>query len=311
MLAGQRADVEQPRFDLFEPRRVERQGVGRAGDAVFGVARLDHRAVERCQGLGQQGMVGRAALDPPRRLAQQRDGALRPAEQFVEAAQRFAGLHARLHRGPLFGQASLLAVFGREAFDLLARMLEIVAVALGVRRGGARLEQRGFEARDGGPGALDRTRLELAEGVEQRAMAARIEQAAIVVLAVDLDQQIAKLADQSRRNSSRPDEGAAAAVAFQCSADDQRFAGLGIDPLFAKDGMNRMARRKRDLGGDRRLTLAGPDETGIGAGAKRQAERVEQDRLARAGFAGEHAEPGLELELEPVDQHDVVDGELP
>ena len=40
-------------------------------------------------------------------------------------------------------------------------------------------------------------------------------------------------------------------------------------------------------------------------------ERIEQDRLARAGLAGEHAKAGLELELEPLDEHDIVDGELP
>ena len=46
-------------------------------------------------------------------------------------------------------------------------------------------------------------------------------------------------------------------------------------------------------------------------GAEREPEGVEQDRLARAGLAGQHAEPRLELELELFDQHDIVDGELP
>ncbi len=57
--------------------------------------------------------------------------------------------------------------------------------------------------------------------------------------------------------------------------------------------------------------LAAADQPGVGARAERQPERIEQDRLAGAGLAGEHAQPGVELELELVDEHDVADGELP
>ena len=41
-----------------------------------------------------------------------------------------------------------------------------------------------------------------------------------------------------------------------------------------------------------------------------EAESIEQDRLARAGLAGEHAEPRPERQVERFDQHDVADGEL-
>ena len=40
VLAGEAADVEQPRLDLLQPRGIEGERVGRAGDPVLGLARL-------------------------------------------------------------------------------------------------------------------------------------------------------------------------------------------------------------------------------------------------------------------------------
>ena len=53
VLACEAANVEQARLRRFQPCRVERQGVCRSGDLVFGVARLDQRAVECSQCFGQ------------------------------------------------------------------------------------------------------------------------------------------------------------------------------------------------------------------------------------------------------------------
>ena len=72
-----------------------------------------------------------------------------------------------------------------------------------------------------------------------------------------------------------------------------------------------MAGGKLDLGADAGRGLPGADQPGVGRAPERQAERIEQDRLARPGLAGQRAKPRLELELEPVDQHHIVDDELP
>ena len=119
MLAREPANVEQPRLGRFEPRRIERQRVGGASDPVLGLARLDHRPVERRQRLGQQGMVGGAALDPPRR---QREAA--PARRPIRRAVRRArsalspAFSPGLHRRALLGQPGLLARLGRQRVDL-------------------------------------------------------------------------------------------------------------------------------------------------------------------------------------------------
>ena len=143
-------------------------------------------------------------------------------------------------------------------------------------------------------------------------MALRVEQAAIVVLAVDLDRERADVAKQPGGHRRAADESAAAAVALQRAADDQRLAGLDCDPLLAEQRRWPDDRTASSISADT-AAPSSPERTsaGVGARAEREAERVEQDRLARAGLAGEHAEPRLELQLEPLDEHDVMDGELP
>ena len=146
-------------------------------------------------------------------------------------------------------------------------------------------------------------------GVEQGAVAARVEQAAIVMLAVDLDQQRAELAQQAGRDRLIVDEGAAAAVGLGDAADDERLAGLAVEPVLGEQGQGGMIGRQLEGDADHRLRLAGADQPAVGPHAEREAERVEQDRFARPGLAGQHAEARPELEVERVDQDDVADRE--
>ena len=56
------------------------------------------------------------------------------------------------------------------------------------------------------------------------------------------------------------------------------------------------------------LALLGPlpHQFGPSPPAQHEAQRVQQDRLARAGFAGQHVEPGLEGKFQPVDDQHVA-----
>ena len=55
--------------------------------------------------------------------------------------------------------------------------------------------------------------------------------------------------------------------------------------------------------------LAGADEVARRAAAEEQADRLDEDRLARAGFAGQDVEARLELDLDGVDDREVRDAE--
>ena len=123
---------------------------------------------------------------------------------------------------------------GGEPVELGDGMLEPFAVAGGGLQILARPGQRRLGLAPGAIGALRRGAVDPAERVEQGAVAARIEQAAIVMLAVDLDEQGAELADQGDRGGLVVDQGPAAAVGADDPADDERLARLALEAVVAE-----------------------------------------------------------------------------
>ena len=102
-------------------------------------------------------MVGRAALDPPRRLAQLGERAVRSAEQLVEAGQRFA----RLERRPASPRAPRQGAFPRLPRAPAPRSRALACSSHSRSRSaaaalGARLDQLGLDPRHLRPRALDR-----------------------------------------------------------------------------------------------------------------------------------------------------------
>jgi hypothetical protein len=140
-------------------------------------------------------------------------------------------------------------------------------------------------------------------------VAAGIEQSAVVMLAVDLDEQRAELADQGDRHGLVVDQRAAAAVRLDDPAEDERLSRLALEAAFGEEGKSGVPGRKLEGDPDHRLGLTAADEAAVGAGAERESERVEKDRLAGPGLAGQNAEARPEFEVEALDQDDVADGE--
>ena len=118
MLAGEPADIEQPRLRRIQPCRVDRQHIGRTGDLVLGFASLDQRTVERGQRLTEQGVIGGAALNAARGQAELRKRAVGPAQQLVQTRQALARLEAGLHRGAILREPCLLSGFRSQSVDL-------------------------------------------------------------------------------------------------------------------------------------------------------------------------------------------------
>ena len=209
-------------------------------------------------------------------------------------------------------EALLLALLDPERIDLVDREVEPFAVAIGlVERRAARRRARRASVDSALHAARHAAAVDAAEAVEQGAMALGVEQAAIVMLAVDFDQPRAGLAQRARGHRHAAGEGAAAAVGLERAAQEQRLARLGLDALLGEQHDAVMVVADLERGRDHRLRLPGADQGAVGARAKRQPERVEQDRLARPGLAGEHAKPGFEIEVERLDQDDIADGKLP
>ena len=134
-----------------------------------------------------------------------------------------------------------------------------------------------------------------------------IHQRAFVVLAVDLDQHGAQRLQHLRAHRLVVGEGAGAAVRELHAPKDQLVRRR--DAVLGHEHMRRM--RARQIEGRRHLSFAGAvaHQRHIAARAERECKGIEQDRLAGAGLAGQHRKAGRKIDVEPIDQDDVADGE--
>jgi len=135
-----------------------------------------------------------------------------------------------------------------------------------------------------------------------------LTKALLLELALDLDQGLADAAQQGDADGLVVDEGAAAAVGAELAAQDD-VAVVG-QTLFVEQRAHGMIGVNGELGADACLLGARAEQLGIGAAAEGEAERIQQDRLAGAGLAGQHGEAGIDLEIQAVDEDDVADRQV-
>ena len=227
--------------------------------------------------------------------------------RILRLAQVGRDLLALHHHGAPFGERGLLAIRRREHFQFVGSMAQIIGLARGTLHAGAMFVQccvgrapcvpQHFEQAD--------ILLQPAERIEQAAMRRRIDQRALVMLAVDLDQRRADGFQRLHRDRLIVDEGAGAAVGELHAAQDH-LAGV-FEAVVGEDRGRRVPLRHVEHGGDLALLRAVAHQGGIAAAAERQREGIEQDRFAGAGFAGQHRKAAGKFDIETFDQDDVAD----
>ena len=290
VLAGDRAQLEQPRLGGVERGGIVIERFGGALQPLLGLARLDHRAVERGERLGQQRMLLGDPVEPPRRHAQRRQRRVRAfpdMAQFLEIARQLLAL---LHRRAGPGEPRFLAGLRFERGQLRQMRKQQILIGLGLVEPLARLFQPLLRPSPCAPCRSQRGSIRPGIAVEQQPMAARIDQPAIVVLAVQFDQMRRQFAQQRDACRLIVDPRLAPAIGLQLAADQQRLARLELEPgLVQRLGHGRRQRGELESAGDTCLVFPTADQRAFRAIAQHQPQRVEQDRLARPGFAGEHA----------------------
>ena len=128
------------------------------------------------------------------------------------------------------------------------------------------------------------------------------------VLAVEVDEPLAQLLQLRERGGAAVDPRAALALRVEHAAQ-QHVAVVGRDALLRQPGADAGRVRDRELGGELGARRARAELAHLETVAEQQAQRVEQDRLARAGFAGEHREARRELDVERLDDDEIADGQ--
>jgi hypothetical protein len=136
-------------------------------------------------------------------------------------------------------------------------------------------------------------RLQVSVRVEQVEVALRIEQHLVLVLSVQLDESVREFAQRSRRRERIVHEGPAATLCRDLAADDHLAA------VDLEDGLN-----AGGIGARAHQVARRPP-------AEKEADRLDQDRLARARLASEDVQAGLELDLDLIDDREIADRQVP
>src|SRR5208337_4516231 len=150
-----------------------------------------------------------------------------------------------------------------------------------------------------------RVRQEAAELVEEITVGGRIEQGAIVVLPMDLDEQPAELTQQAGGHWPIVEEGFGPAIGELDTSQHQRLAL--VEAMLAKQASGWMARRQVERCGNACRLSALAHKAAIAARSQRKAEAIEYNRLARPGLARENRQPLGEAQVELVDQNNIAD----
>ncbi len=308
VFAARRAQREQPLLDALQFGRVEIGGAQGCFKMAAGLLQRGQRGVERLhRRLDQARRLRRSPLQPADDARQRRHAGIGAGDHLVGVAQVLRHLLRLHHGGAPLGERGLLAGLRRKLVELFDGVAQPVALALGALDLGAMGIGRSLRLAPRLPERLDLCRLlfEPAEGVEQPAVSGGIDQSALVVLAVDLDQRTAELLEHLHAHRLIVDESARASVGELHAAQDQFVLGGNI--IGREQRARRMVARDIEHSGHLALLDALPHQRLVAAAAQSQRESIEQDRLAGAGLAGEHGKAVGKIDVEPVDQDDVAD----
>ena len=310
VLAGGGAQREQALLDALKLLGIV---VGDAQGRLEMRARVldgGERDVERLEGrLDQAGDLGAATLEATRRRRQRGHRRLVARHRLVRITQVAGDLLGLHHGGTPLGQRRLLRGLRGQLRKLRHRVTQPFGLALHALHLGALRCQRALAAAQLVPEELDRLRLGIKapEGVEQRPMGGGVDQGALVMLPMDLDQRGAQKPQGLDADGLVIDEGARAAVRELHAAQDQLIVGL--DVVCRRQSAHRVGARQVEGGGHLPFLGTVAHQRNVAAGAERQRKGIEQDGFAGAGLAGQHGQAGRDIEIEPIDQNDVADRE--
>ena len=232
----------------------------------LGLGRFEDRPVERTQRLGQQLVLARDPVEPPgggAQLAQRRVRTFPDMAQFLKIARQALAL---LHRSACLGQPRFLA---RLRFDL-RQFGKVREQQVLFRAGGVDCLARFFKRVGGAlpfaPVARDLGGIGPCKPVEQQAVPARVHEAAVVVLAVQFDEDRSEIAQQADTRRLVVDEGLRPAIGLDLAADDQRLPRFDLDSrIFERFGQRSRKFGEFEAGGHARLLGAAAHEAGLGA----------------------------------------------
>lgn len=139
-------------------------------------------------------------------------------------------------------------------------------------------------------------------------MAARVQQSTVVLLSVQLDESFRQGAQSFTTDAPVVYPSGFASVEAVGAAQNQ-FVAVGVNTGFGKCCAGRMSGAYLKNGGHLAPFRASAHHVGPTAPAKCEPQRIEQNRFARPGFAGQHIQPRTEVHRQPLDDGNVANVE--
>jgi len=270
----------------------------RAGEQVDRLAQRLRLILEGGQPLQAAGQGGKHVAGIT--LATQLHDLAAGAEQLLGVGQVLVFLFELLQF--VLAEREILQLFQLIAEQLVACALLVAAVAQPFQ-GLARL-----------PPAL-RGQLHLARQVlaaavlvEQAPVGVGLEQRLVLVLAVNVDQQFAQRLEITLRAGCAIDVAARAALGGDHSAQDA--GAFAVHVAFGQPGAGVGDVVQVEAGEDVGLVRTDAHHAAVGPVAEGQAEGIEHDRFARAGFTADHAHAAFQLEVQVFDDGVVVNRQM-
>ena len=124
---------------------------------------------------------------------------------------------------------------------------------------------------------------------------------------MNFDQHVPQLSQLGRGGRMTVDLGAAAAIGFD---DSTHQHPTGISSQVALDQPSLDARVGGEGGAEVGTRTTLPHHPRVGTATERQAQRIDQDRLAGAGFTGKHREARAEFKVDRFDDDEVAQSQF-
>ena len=285
----------QPRLDRAQALRVEFDAAEVIVERVHGFLQLDARRLQRVQ----HGLELVVDVDQLAELLLERHQLRQQRRRFILGQQVQRLLRALDQAGRMRQPAVFVADIGpfafarRELFQLAELPLEALALEQHVLRVALEFFALPRQRAPLPVGGGDRLHVFLQAGlrIEQLALRIGFQQGLVRMLAMDVDQHFADLAQLRDGGGHAIDEGFRAAAVVDHAAQQHR-AVAGVEFILGQPGLQYRRQRAGELGADVGLGRALAHHAGVSPPAQRQRQRVDQDRFAGAGLAGEHRKPG-------------------
>ena len=131
----------------------------------------------------------------------------------------------------------------------------------------------------------------------------------LIVLSVDVGEVGGEILEQGRGDGAAADERARLSIGLDFALDEQ-LAVFDFEAGGVEQAADRGVVPYVEDAGDACAGFSGADHFIRCAAAEEEAQSVDDDRLAAAGFAGEEVEAGVEVHAQPLDDGVVFDDEL-